>query len=90
MIVARMRAGRRLKAEKGGFAYGSPPYGRRAERGELGPDPDEQQVIARIRELHAAGASLREIARTLDAEGVRPRRGERWQDRSVGRIVARL
>jgi DNA invertase Pin-like site-specific DNA recombinase len=90
MIATRMRAGRRLKAEKGGFAYGSPPYGMRAENGELVPDEDEQRVIARIRELNADGASLREIARTLDDEGVRPRRGERWQDRSIGRIVARF
>lgn len=62
----------------------------RAVDEELQPDPAEQ-VVAGIRDLHAAGASLREIARTLDAEGVPPRRkGTRWQDRSVGRIVARL
>lgn len=90
MIAARMRAGRRLKAEKGGFAYGSPPYGMRAVDGELVPDPAEQVVVDRIRDLHTAGASLREISRTLDAEGVSPRRGVRWQDRSVGRIVARF
>jgi site-specific DNA recombinase len=58
--------------------------------GELVDAPAEQQVIARIRELHAAGMSLRQIARTLDAEGVRPRRGRRWQDRTVAKIVARL
>jgi DNA invertase Pin-like site-specific DNA recombinase len=88
--AARMQAGRRRKAARGGFAYGAPPYGKRAVHGELVDDPAEQQVIARIRELHAAGMSLRQIARTLDAEGVRPRRGRRWQDRTVAKIVARL
>jgi DNA invertase Pin-like site-specific DNA recombinase len=90
MVAARMRAGRRLKAARGGFAYGAPPYGKRAVAGELVDDPAEQQVIARIRELHTGGASLRQIARTLNAEGLRPRRGRRWQDRTVARIVARL
>ena len=90
MTAARMRAGRRRKAARGGFAYGAPPYGKRAVAGELVDDPAEQQVIARIRELHAGGVSLRQIARTLDAEGVRARRGKRWQDRTVAKIVARL
>jgi DNA invertase Pin-like site-specific DNA recombinase len=90
LTAARMRAGRRRKAARGGFAYGAPPYGQRAVAGELVDDPAEQQVIARIRELHAAGASLRQIARTLNAEGMRPRRGKRWQDRTVAKIVARL
>ncbi len=35
MITLRMRAGRRRKAERGGYAYGSPPYGYRAEDGAL-------------------------------------------------------
>jgi DNA invertase Pin-like site-specific DNA recombinase len=90
MTAARMRAGRRRKAARGGFAYGAPPYGKRAVHGELVDDPAEQQVIARIRELHTGGVSLRQIARTLNAEGVRPRRGKRWQDRTVAKIVARL
>jgi DNA invertase Pin-like site-specific DNA recombinase len=90
MVAARLRAGRRLKAARGGFAYGSPPYGKRSVAGELVDDPAEQRVIARIRELHTGGASLRQIARTLNAEGFRPRRGKHWQDRTVARIVARL
>jgi DNA invertase Pin-like site-specific DNA recombinase len=88
--AARMQAGRRRKAARGGFAYGAPLYGKRAVHGELVDDPAEQRVVARIRELHAAGVSLRQIAQTLDAEGVRPRRGRRWQDRTVAKIVARL
>ena len=90
MIAARMRAGRRVKAAAGGYAYGAPPYGWRAEGGELVVDEAEQLVVARMAELHAGGASLREIAEVLDRDGVRPRRGERWQSKVVGRIVRRL
>ena len=61
MIALRLRSGRKLKAERGGFAYGAPAYGQRAQDHELVPDSVEQQAIGRIRELSAAGRSLRQI-----------------------------
>src|SRR5262249_10380326 len=51
MIAARLRAGRRLKAERGEYATGAPPYGWRAVGGELEAVPAEQDVIATIRDL---------------------------------------
>ena len=91
MIAARLRAGRRLKHERGGYAgFGSPAYGHRAEDRELAPDKDEQSALARIRELHVAGASLREIGATLTAEGHKARRSDRWHPETLRRIVARL
>ncbi len=89
MIRLRLRNGRRAKAERGGFAYGSPPLGYRAEGRELVPDEDEQRAVARIRELHGEGLSLREIAATLDAEGVRPKRAARWSAEAVRRVLNR-
>src|SRR5207249_1053290 len=89
MIAARLRAGRRLKAERGGFAYGSPPYGWRAIDGELVEDADEQETIARARELRAGGRSLREIARVLDAEARSPRRAARWHSDSLAAVLNR-
>jgi len=90
MIVKRLRAGRAAKAEQGGYAYGSPPLGFQAVDGELVSDPDEAPTLARIGELHDAGASLREMVRTLEAEGRPPKRGDRWHPESLRRIVARL
>jgi DNA invertase Pin-like site-specific DNA recombinase len=91
MITARLRAGRRMKSDRGGFAgFGSPPFGFRAEAGELVPDEDEQKTIAVIRKLHAQSRSLRQIAEALDAAGHRPRRAEQWHAESLRRIVARL
>jgi len=90
MIALRLAAGRRRKAELGGYAYGSPPYGFRAEGRQLAPDPDEHPALERIAELRAGGASLREVARVLTAEGYRPKRGERWHPEVLRHIVERL
>jgi DNA invertase Pin-like site-specific DNA recombinase len=90
MVVLRMKGGRRRKAEKGGFAYGSPHYGTRAVEGDLVEDEREQATLARIRELHAAGASLRQMCATLTAEGHRPKRSDRWHPESLKRIIVRL
>jgi recombinase len=50
----------------------------------------ERVALVLLLKLHTGGVSLRQIARTLNAEGVRPRRGKRWQDRTVAKVVARL
>jgi DNA invertase Pin-like site-specific DNA recombinase len=89
MIALRLRSGRKRKADKGGFAYGSPPYGQRAEGRALVPHDDEQRTLARIGELRAEGASYREICTTLDTEGHVPRRGQHWQPATVRRIALR-
>jgi DNA invertase Pin-like site-specific DNA recombinase len=91
MIAARLRAGRRLKAEQGGFAYGSPRFGYKATEKALIPDDDEQASLQRIAELRQEGRSLRQIAAALEAEGHRTKRGNTsWSVASLSRVVARL
>lgn len=89
VIVRRMQSGRAEKAAKGGYAYGSPAYGHRAEAGELVSDDVEQAAIARICDMHAEGLSLRAIAAKLDAEGIKPKRGESWHPQTVARVLQR-
>jgi DNA invertase Pin-like site-specific DNA recombinase len=90
MIALRLRAGRRRKAEQGGYAGdGSPPYGWQAVDGALAPVEAEQRAIHRVRELHAGGHSLRSIADALHAEGHRPKRGDRWPPQTLARVLAR-
>jgi DNA invertase Pin-like site-specific DNA recombinase len=98
MIAARMRSGRQRKAEDGGYAYGSPPFGWVALNGELVPDATEQATLARIMELRNAGESYRSIAATLTAEGKAPkgktnRKGEAvagvWHPETLRKIVER-
>ena len=88
-VAARLRAGRRAKAARGGYASGAPRFGMRAEDRELVADPTEQATIARIVELRRAGASLRQIADTLTAEGRPTKRGGRWHAEVVRDILER-
>lgn len=91
MIAARLRAGRRMKAKRGGYVGGLHRYGYRADpsRKELVPDECEQRVVARILSLRASGRTLSEIATALDREGYPPRRAARWNHVSVSRIINR-
>jgi DNA invertase Pin-like site-specific DNA recombinase len=85
MIVARMQAGRRMKKAAGGYAGGQPPFGWRGGDKSKGlvPHLAEQAVLARMRELSAAGLSTRTLAGMLNDEGLTTRRGGRWSSQSV-------
>ena len=89
LIVARLKGGRQVKAEQGGYAFGAPAFGQRAEDKALVVDDDEAATVARIRELAEAGASLRAIVATLEAEGRPPKRGGRWHPQTVARVLER-
>ena len=91
MTSLRLRRGRRRKAEQGGYAGdGSPPYGLRAQDRELVVDDREAAALARIRQLHRDGLSLRAIIEILDAEGHTPKRSGRWHPQTLARVIARL
>lgn len=67
----------------GGQAYNHCPYGFSREGDALVPDHQEQGVIARIQALRSAGLSLRQIAATLNGDGVPTKKGKRWQAKSI-------
>jgi DNA invertase Pin-like site-specific DNA recombinase len=92
MLVKRLTDGRRANRDAGKFAaFGSPVYGKRsAGRGVLVDDDREQVGLDRIRQLHAAGTSLRGMVEVLEAEGHAPKRGGRWHPQTLARVVARL
>ena len=90
VIRARVLAGRRAKMAKGGYGGGRPAFGYRVEDGVVVADALEQEAVVSVQRLRAAGASLREIAATLERQGVRPRGGgERWHPNSIRRVLAR-
>lgn len=89
LVRLRLQRGRALKAERGGFAYGSPPYGTRSVAGRLVPLPDEVDAIVFARKLRTAGKSLRKIAEALHEKGYRPKRSDRWHPATVARVLAR-
>lgn len=89
MIRLRLSSGRRRKAESGGYAYGAPPLGYKVVDRELVKDDREQRVLRRMRRLRKDGLSLREIGRTLESEGLDPKRGTRWHPTTVARALTR-
>lgn len=93
MVVKRMRDGRLAKAATGrksvgAYAYGTHGQGKGRDR-DAAPNPVEADAVARILELRDAGASYRAIGETLDAEGLKPRRAERWNAMTVRAVVQR-
>lgn len=93
IVVKRLKDGRTAKAKTGrksvgAYAYGYQGQGKGRERDEA-PRPDEQAAVARIAELRTAGESYRAIAVVLDAEGLKPRRAERWSAMSVRAVAQR-
>ena len=77
--------------EQGRFTGGKvAPYGYTlAHDGEtLVEVPAEQAVLAEARALRGAGLSLRNVAKALDAKGLRSRRGQRFAAEQVARMVA--
>ena len=89
LIRLRLQRGRALKAERGGYAFGSPPFGYRAEGGELVSVPEEQAAIQLATKLRGSGASLREIGKALAESGHTSKRGGPWHPATVARILER-
>jgi DNA invertase Pin-like site-specific DNA recombinase len=95
MISERTRdALQHMKAQ--GVRLGHAPYGyehvnQLDDKGRrlLVPLASEQQVIARMAEAHAAGVGINDIARQLNAEGIRARRGGDWCRRMVSVVLQR-
>lgn len=68
-------------------AFNHCPYGYRREGDCLLPIPEEQATITRIRSLRDENLSLRQIARTLNHEGVFTKKGKQWQAQSVADVL---
>ncbi len=89
-IAERTSAVMRHKAERGEYTGGEPPFGfRLADDGvRLEPEPDEQRIIGRVRELRAHGVSLRKIAAQLATEGFASRTGRGFAVMQIQRLLA--
>lgn len=96
LIVMRLQAGRRRKAEGNGYAYGSPRFGYRSEKRKRGSriesvlvkDTTEQETLRRMRVLRDEGKSLRQIAAVLNDEERTAKRGGAWHPRTVASALS--
>lgn len=85
LIRQRMTAGRAMKAARGGFIGGEPPFGYMVIDGMLVPDPTEQDILAAAKALRDSGKSLRAVASQLPTN---PRTGRPFNHNSINRMCA--
>lgn len=90
LILERTTTGRRLKDNKGGYAFGAPQFGWIPREGELIPEMIEQEIINYIRKWNRAGWSLREMAKRLTSLKMPTKRGGNWHPSIISKILKRL
>jgi DNA invertase Pin-like site-specific DNA recombinase len=90
-LGAKARRGERCGSLRYGFTLSDRVLSKKtASPNLLVPDPAEQRVLGEIRRLRAAGHSLREIARALDARGVpTKKRAAAWSAAAVANALKR-
>jgi len=89
VIRERVERGRQAKADKGGYAFGAPPIGKKAVDGELVPDEAEQETIALIHRHRKSGKSPQRIADFLNAQSIPTKRGGVWHHSTVRKVLSR-
>lgn len=77
-LVLKLRAARQRKKVATGRCEGRKPFG---------SHEGEQDVLKRMRDLHAAGGNWEAIAGTLNGEGIVTRSNGKWFPATVRRIV---
>lgn len=92
MISKRLRDGRQLKRDKGGYVSGAPAFGYYADPDtkELRPHEAEADAMFLMAMLRASSKSVREIAHSLETEGHRPKRGGTWNPGTLSRILKKM
>jgi DNA invertase Pin-like site-specific DNA recombinase len=90
----RLQAGRRAKSRQGHYVGGfGRKYGYRladnGKKSDWEAVPEQQEVIARIREQRGGGATLRAIAGELNDAGTAPPSGREWYPATVKLIAER-
>lgn len=72
-----------------GEVYAATPYGFDAIEGRLVEVKREAKVVAEILKQRNAGASLADIAESLNAQGIEGKRGGRWYASTVRYLIQR-
>ena len=77
-ITKRTSSGRAVKASKGGYSGGRPPYGYKSQNGVLTVIDDEADVVREVFAMKNGGATYKQIVDKLNAEGRKSRSGSAW------------
>lgn len=86
-IRLRTSGGRKIKASKGGYSGGRPPYGYSPLNGRLVIVPDEAEVVRYVITAKENGATFQSICDHLNAEGKTNRSGSKFSISTIQVIV---
>jgi len=86
-ITKRTSSGRQVKAAKGGYAGGRPPYGYQVVDRQLVVLPKEAEVVREIFRMRRDGATLQEIVDALNAKGAKNKSGGKFSISTVQVIL---
>ena len=85
-ISRRTSSGRTIKAAKGGYSGGRPPYGYKPVDGVLTIVPEETEVVREIFEKKDKGITYKEICADLNAAGKTNRSGTKFSVSTIQTI----
>jgi site-specific DNA recombinase len=77
-INKRTSGGRKVKAARGGYSGGRPPYGYTPQNGKLVIVPEEAEVVRYVIESKKNGLTYQQICDTLNAQGKTNRSGSKF------------
>lgn len=86
-INKRTSAGRKVKAEKGGYSGGRAPMGYKVQDGNLVIVPEEAEVVKKIFEWRDEGVVMLEIVDRLNENGYQTRNGKPFVISTVQSIL---
>lgn len=77
-ITKRTSGGRAVKAARGGYSGGRPPYGYKTMNGNLVIVEEEAEVVRRVFKMKDSGATYVEICDALNADGKTTKSGTKF------------
>ena len=86
-ITKRTSSGRKVKASKGGYSGGRPPYGYTPLNGKLVIVPEEADVVRYVITAKDSGATYQSICDNLNANGKTNRSGSKFSISTIQVIV---
>ncbi len=87
LIKTRTSGGRAVKASKGGYSGGRPPFGYKAENKRLVVIPEEAEIVREVISMKESGATFQTICDKLNGEGKTNRSGTKFSISTLQVII---